>query len=267
MAAVAVDILREKGLRCWAESSAADPRVAPPPDFNPDMIISLGGDGTLLSAARIWGLSGTPIFGVNLGFLGFLAETEPAQFASRLVDILGGHFRLEKRLALTVTVTRQGQVVGEAVALNEITVSKGTLSKIITLSVSIQGFGSWSLRADGVIISTPTGSTAYSLSAGGPVVYPTIPAILITPICPFTMASRPLVLPSEFPVELSVNEPGQDVHLTIDGQNNLTLKPDDIVKVSRHPVDINLIVNPDRNFIDILRQKIGWSCSPALPLG
>lgn len=234
-------------------------REVPPADFLPDLVISLGGDGTLLYAAKRWGCSGVPIFGVNLGFLGFLAETEPAQFGDLLDEILANRYRVEKRLALEITVSRQGEILNQTMALNEITVHKGTLSRIITVGVSIRDFGHWSFRADGVIVATPTGSTAYNLSAGGPVVYPTIPAILVTPICPFTVACRPMVLPADFPVEVSVDGPTSDIYLTTDGQTGLALKAGDVVTVRRHPVGITLIINPHRTFIEVLRQKLNWA--------
>ncbi len=252
-------MLREAGLEIWLECSSVERRVPPPPDFSPDLVISLGGDGTLLYAARAWGLTGIPLFGVNLGHLGFLAETEPGQFVGLLKDILAGQFRVEKRLALEVTVERRGQMVADTLALNEVVINKGALSRIITLNVQIKDFGRWSFRADGVIISTPTGSTAYNLSAGGPVVYPTIPAIIITPICPFTLTSRPLILPATLPVEMVVDAHDQDIHLTADGQISIPLQPGDRIVTRCHKAEISLIVNPRRNFIDILRQKLNWA--------
>lgn len=259
LARTAADILNAEGLEIWMESSGAGPRIAPPPDFTPDLVISLGGDGTLLYAARSWGLTGIPLFGVNLGHLGFLAETEPTQFASLLREILAGRYRAEKRIALEVVIERQGRVAAETLALNEAVINKGPLSRIITINFQIKDFGRWSFRADGVIIATPTGSTAYNLSAGGPVVYPTIPATIITPICPFTLTSRPLVIPADLPVEMTVDGHEPDIHLTADGQISIPLKPGDRITAQAHKADISLIVSPNRNFIDILRQKLNWA--------
>ena len=258
LAREASGILRERGLEIWVESSSVERRAEPPHGFTPDLIISLGGDGTLLYAARAWGMTGIPVFGVNLGHLGFLAETEPDQFADMLRGILDSEYHCEKRMALEVAVERQGRQVAETLALNEIVVNKGALSRIITLNLSVENFGQWGFRADGVIIATPTGSTAYNLSAGGPVVYPTIPAIIVTPICPFTLTSRPIILPSTFPVELTIDSRDRDLHLTADGQVSLPLQPDDRIIVRRHQVDVSLIVNPRRNFTDVLRQKLNW---------
>ncbi|UQZ89920.1 NAD(+) kinase [Deltaproteobacteria bacterium Smac51] len=255
----ASSILGAEGLDIWVECSGQSDRERPPLDFHPDLVISLGGDGTLLYAARAWGLTGIPLFGVNLGHLGFLAETEPDQFGSLLKSILDGNYRVEKRLALEVAVERDGEIVADTLALNEAVVNKGALSRIITLHISVKDFGQWHFRADGVIIATPTGSTAYNLSAGGPVVYPTLPAIILTPICPFTLTSRPLILPASCPVEMVVDSHDQDIHLTADGQISIPLKPGDRIITKTHRTSISLVVNPRRNFIDILRQKLNWA--------
>ncbi len=259
LASEAAEILRAQGLEIWVECSCIGPRREPPENFKPDLVISLGGDGTLLCAARAWGLTGIPLFGVNLGHLGFLAETDPGQFTTLLKSILAGSYRVEKRMALEVGVERNGLMVAETLALNEAVINKGALSRIITLNFEVRDFGQWAFRADGVIISTPTGSTAYNLSAGGPVVYPTLSAIIVTPICPFTLTSRPLILPATFPVEMIVDSHDEDIHLTADGQISIPLQPGDRIRARAHQVEISLIVNPDRNYIDILRQKLRWA--------
>jgi NAD+ kinase len=191
--------------------------------------------------------------------LGFLAETEPAHFGDLLQNVLAGDYMVEKRLALEVAVERGGEIVAKTLALNEAVVNKGALSRIITLHISVEDFGQWHFRADGVIIATPTGSTAYNLSAGGPVVYPTLPAIILTPICPFTLTSRPLILPAACPVEMVVDSHDQDSHLTADGQISIPLAPGDRIITRAHRTSISLVVNPQRNFIDILRQKLNWA--------
>lgn len=259
LAEEAFGTLKAAGLEIWAECSSAPERPQPPRDFHPDLVISLGGDGTLLYAARAWGLTGIPLWGVNLGHLGFLAETEPDKFSDSLHSVLAGEYVVEKRLALEVAVERGGQIVAETLALNEAVVNKGALSRIITLHISVEDFGHWHFRADGIIIATPTGSTAYNLSAGGPVVYPTLPAIVLTPICPFTLTSRPLILPAVCPVEMIVDSHDQDSHLTADGQVSIPLVPGDRIITRAHQSSISLVVNPRRNFIDILRQKLNWA--------
>ncbi len=259
LAGEASGILKAGGLSIWMECSVEPRRAAPPPDFRPDLVISLGGDGTLLYAARAWGLTGIPLWGVNLGRLGFLAETEPAQFGSFLKEILAGKYQVEKRLALEVAVKRRGEIVADTLALNESVINKGALSRIITLHITVENFGQWHFRADGVIIATPTGSTAYNLSAGGPVIYPTLPVVVLTPICPFTLTSRPLILPASFPVEMLVDSHDQDIHLTVDGQISIPLEPGDSIVARAHQTPISLVVNPKRNFIDILRQKLNWA--------
>lgn len=254
----AADLIGRQGLETWLARSCPEAAEAPPDGFRPDLVISLGGDGTLLYAARAWGLTGVPLFGVNLGHMGFLAETEPEQFEAMLRDILAGDFRVQSKLALDVSVERDGRPAGGAVAFNEVVVNKGALSRIITLNVSAGDMGSWSLRADGVIVATPTGSTAYNLSAGGPVVHPALSAIILTPICPFTLASRPLIVPSYFPLQIEVDSGGENVNLTADGQVNMPLLPGDRVVARAHSAKISLVVNPKRCFIDTLRQKLGW---------
>jgi len=237
------------------------PGSQPKPRFKPDLVISIGGDGTLLYAARVWGQAGTPLLGVNQGYLGFLAETEPARLPDRLEEVLAGRCHQEKRMALEVVVRRRGRTMSRTMALNEVVVNKGARSRLITLNLKVRNFGHWSFRADGVLIATPTGSTAYNISAGGPMVYPTLEAMVVTPLCPFTLTSRPLILPPDFPVEMIVESenPDPDIHLIADGQLNLSLEAGDKVTVHRHAQGINLIVSPSRNFVDILRQKIHWA--------
>jgi NAD+ kinase len=251
--------LKARGLKTRLDCSR--PGFPAKPRFTPDLVISIGGDGTLLYAARAWGQTGTPLLGVNQGYLGFLAETEPAHLPDLLEEVLAGRYHQERRMALEVEVRRRGRPAGRAMALNEVVVNKGAHSRIITLNLEVQNFGCWSFRADGVIIATPTGSTAYNISAGGPMVYPTLEAMVVTPLCPFTLTSRPLVLPPEFPVEMIVGSESQnpDIHLIADGQLNLPLEVGDKVIVRRHENGINLIVSPSRNFVDILRQKINWA--------
>jgi NAD+ kinase len=251
--------LKARGLKALLDCSRPGPQ--PKSRFRPDLVIAIGGDGTLLYAARTWGQTGTPMLGVNQGHLGFLAETEPARFQDFLEEVLAGRYTQERRMALEVVVRRLGRAIGRTMALNEVVVNKGANSRIITLNLAVQNFGRWHFRADGVIISTPTGSTAYNISAGGPMVYPTLDAVLVTPICPFTLTSRPLVLPPDFPVEMVVGSENQDpdIHLVADGQLSLPLKVGDKVIVRRHHKGINLIISPSRNFIDILRQKIHWA--------
>jgi len=259
MARATAASLKDRGLETRLECSR--PGNPPKSRFTPDLVISMGGDGTLLYAARTWGQSGTPLLGVNQGHLGFLTETEPARFRDFLEDVLAGRYTQEKRMTLEVVIRRLGRVIGRTMALNEVVVNKGAQARIITLNLAVRNFGRWRFRADGVIIATPTGSTAYNISAGGPMVYPTLEAVLVTPICPFTLTSRPLVLPPDFPVEMAVDSENQspDLHLITDGQFSLPLQVGDKVTVRPHPQGINLIVSPRRNFIDILRQKIHWA--------
>lgn len=259
LAGEAARICRAQGLEIWLGTSEHGRAEEAAAEFRPDLAVSLGGDGTMLYAARTWGLNGVPIFGVNMGHLGFLAETEPEELEASLVDILRGNYKLEKRLALKVSVERGGRQAAEVTALNEVVVNRGSLSRLINIDVRGQSFGRWSFRADGLIVATPTGSTAYNLSAGGPVVFPTLQALLLTPICPFTVNSRPLILPAEHPVQILIDGQDKDLRLTADGQISLPLEPNDLVTASRYPDGINLIVNPRRTFMDRLSGKLNWS--------
>ena len=259
MALSVADSLTARGLKTRLDCSR--PGLLAKPRFTPDLVISIGGDGTLLYAARAWGQTGAPLLGVNQGYLGFLAETEPARLPDLLEEILAGRYHQERRMALEVVVRRRGRATGRAMALNEVVVNKGARYRLITLNLKVKNFGHWSFRADGVIIATPTGSTAYNISAGGPMVYPTLEAMVVTPLCPFTLTSRHLVLPPDFPVEIIVGSENPDpgIHLVADGQLNLPLEVGDKVTVQRHPSGINLIVSPNRNFVDILKQKMNWA--------
>ena len=252
--------LKLAGYKLWLECSAPGPKPPVDPNFKADLVLSLGGDGTLLYAVRAWGIDGTPVLGVNLGQLGFLAETEVECFPELLKNILDGNYLLDQRQALEVCVTRSsGQKEDPVYVLNDAVLNKGHLARVTQIEVEVEGYGQWSYRADGLIISTPTGSTAYNLSAGGPVVFPSIQAIVITPICPFSLSSRPLILPADFVINITWDPAAEDVHFSGDGQVFLPLYPNDKIVVRQAPQIINLISNPHRHFLGILKHKLGWA--------
>jgi NAD+ kinase len=229
----------------------------PPRALEPQLVISLGGDGTLLYAARSWGLNGAPIVGVNMGRLGFLAELEPERFFEVLDSVLAGEAGIQERKVMDFSIRRDGREIHRATVINDAVINKGAPARILNLSLSIGGTDYWTYRADGLILATPTGSTAYNLSAGGPVVYPGLEAVLVTPICPFTLATRSIILPLYFNVEVIIGEKSSDVLLTADGQQMVNLRPLDRIQVSPSMAVVRLVVNPHRHYLDTLRMKLG----------
>ena len=226
-------------------------------DLDPDLIVSIGGDGTILRASRRWGFSGAPILGVNMGNLGFLAEVEPQRFEDLLYLALSSQAEVEERSCLDIIVTRDGNEISSTPVLNDAVINKGALSRILNLKLRVDNSSSWSYRADGVIISTTTGSTAYNLSAGGPVLHPGLPAFVVTPICPFTLSSRSLVLPLNSKIEVLIELNTPSVYLTTDGQKARPLVEGDRVTARSSKSVVRLIKNPHRAYLDTLQLKLG----------
>jgi NAD+ kinase len=223
-----------------------------------DLMVVLGGDGTLLSVARDLGGREVPILGVNLGGLGFLTEIALEELLPTLEQVLRGEGVVSRRLTLTAEVRREGRVIAEMEALNDAVINKTTLSRILDLETLVNGEYVTTFRSDGLIVATPTGSTAYCLSAGGPILYPTLPALVIIPICPHTLTNRPLVIPVDAVVEVIQRSASEDVHLTVDGQVGVTLQHRDVVALRRSPHTIALIRSPKLNYFDLLRAKLRW---------
>jgi NAD+ kinase len=223
-----------------------------------DMILVLGGDGTLLSAARQFGEGGPPILGINLGGLGFLTEVNVEEITSALEQILAGNYELEFRMLLKAQIWRDQELLTSATILNDVVLNKGALARIIDLSTYINGEFLNVFRGDGLIISTPTGSTAYNLAAGGPVLHPTLETIVITPICPFTLSNRPLILPDTTQVRITIGEKAQDVFITFDGQVGAALQPKDRIEIAKADQKLKLIKSPFRSYFEILRNKLKW---------
>jgi NAD+ kinase len=220
-----------------------------------DLIVVLGGDGTLLSMARAIGDLGIPIVGVNLGDLGFLTATTLDEMIPALDALLRGQMVIEERMMLATRVVREGQEVASWLGLNDTVITKAAMSRIINLSVSIDGQHAILYRADGLIVSTPTGSTAYSLSAGGPILYPTLDGVVLTPICSHTLTNRPIVVPGGQRVEVTLLT-SQEVMLTVDGQVGFGLREGDVVDVGRAAAAIRLVRFKD--FFSVLRTKLKW---------
>jgi len=223
-----------------------------------DLLLVLGGDGTMIATARMIGDQEVPVLGVNFGGLGYLAEFRIEELYSALESILTGQFRLDKRVMLHVDLQRGEDAVTRHRVLNDVVINKSALARIIEIEAYLNDQFVNSFRADGLIISTPTGSTAYNLSAGGPVIFPSMNAIVITPICPFTLSNRPIVVPDDAVIELRLKTDKEEVALTLDGQVGFPLRVDDRVLIRKSRTTINLIQPSNRNYFDVLRDKLRW---------
>jgi NAD+ kinase len=223
-----------------------------------DIIILLGGDGTLLAAARMMGDSKVPILPVNLGGLGFLTSVTLEELYSVLEEVLAGNHRISERALLEAEVLRDGKVIERQRALNDAVLNKGTLARIIDLELLIDGGYVCSYKADGLIVSTPTGSTAYSLAAGGPIVYPVLDAFVITPICPHSLTNRPLVVPDTMRIEIDFHGGDESVFLTIDGQVGIELQAGDRIAIRKVDNKLRVIRPMKKTYFQILRNKLMW---------
>jgi NAD+ kinase len=250
-----VVVERETAELAGAASVATAPRAALAAQA--DLVVVLGGDGTLLSMARALGGRSVPLLGVNLGELGFLTATTLDEMLPALQATLEGRMAVDERMLLTVRVVRRGHPVGEYAALNDVVIMKSAMSRIIGLSVSVEGGHATAYRADGLIVATPTGSTAYSLSAGGPILFPTMDALVLTPICAHTLTNRPIVLPGAHRVAVTLLT-DQEVMVTVDGQVGVGLQEHDVVEVGRAPARVRLVRFPDKDFFSVLRTKLKW---------
>jgi len=223
-----------------------------------DLVIVLGGDGTLLSVARLVEGKNIPILGVNLGSLGFLTEITLEELYPVLERILNGDYQVSERMLLNTHIHRQGERVTQYPVLNDVVVNKGALARIIELEVFIDKSYVNTFRADGLIVSTPTGSTAYSLAAGGPIIHPTLDVLIINPICPHMLTNRPIVVPADTKIEVILKSEIEDVHVTLDGQVGFALRYRDIVEIRKAPSKIKLISSPNRDCYQIWRTKLKW---------
>lgn len=223
-----------------------------------DLLVSLGGDGTMLGVSRFIGVRQVPVLGVNFGFLGYLTEFTLEELFSALDGLREGNFFLDRRFMLEAVLTRAGEQLSSSVALNDAVVSTGGPVRMIEIECRINQMFVNSFRADGMIIATPTGSTAYSLSAGGPIVHPSMAAILLTPICPHTLSNRPVVVPGDSVVDLLFPRAERELMLTIDGQVPVQLLPGDQVTVTCSRTTFDMIRPTNRNYYEVLRTKLKW---------
>ncbi|MEA2237527.1 MAG: kinase [Thermoanaerobaculia bacterium] len=222
-----------------------------------ELLITFGGDGTLLSVAR-HAPKGVPILGVNMGTLGFLTEVRVEEFQGVIERVLTGDYECEKRMTFDVTVRGPGRDHRSYRVLNDATINKSAVARIIEMRVTVGGEFVSAFRADGLIIATPTGSTAYNLSAGGPIIYPTMGAIVLTPICPHMLSNRPVVLPDDLEIEIGIATPNQEIFLTLDGQEGLPIAQNDKVCINKSPNPVMLVRASTTSYFDVLRTKLKW---------
>jgi len=224
-----------------------------------DLLVVLGGDGTLLSMARAVGELSTPIVGVNLGDLGFLTATTLDEMLPAAEAALAGRMAIDERMLLSARLVRAGATVGDFAALNDVVITKSAMSRIINLRVAVDGQYATAYRADGLIISTPTGSTAYNLAAGGPIVQPSVDALVLTPVAPHTLTNRPIVIPATSDVRVQPKIENRDeVFVTFDGQAGFGVQSGDEIRVCRADLALRLIRPTTRSYFEVLRQKLKW---------
>jgi NAD+ kinase len=222
-----------------------------------DLVVVLGGDGTLLSVTR-GAINGTPILGINMGTLGFLTEHPAENLIPMLHAVLEGRANTVRRERLLVSVEKPGHDPSTHCVLNDAVINKSALARMLDLSVHVNGVLLSRFRADGLIIATPTGSTAYNLSAGGPILYPNLEVIVVTPICPHTLTNRPLVLSLDSKVEMRLEKQSEEVWLTLDGQQGFPLSTEDVVRIERCMDPVFLITDRDRSYFQVLHRKLKW---------
>jgi NAD+ kinase len=223
-----------------------------------DLLIVLGGDGTLLSIAHLAAQKDVPVLGINLGRLGFLTEVPIDEIYITLDSFLGGRTEIISPRLLLEAECREKNFF----CLNDVVINKGAVARMIQIGIWIDGKEIAALKADGLIVSTPTGSTAYSLSAGGPIVQPYVPALVLSPICPHTLSFRPMVIASSSKVRLQILTAGEEVYLTLDGQRAITLGKNDVIDIAKARFELKLISSPKRNYFDLLKEKLAWATFP-----
>lgn len=263
------DWLEKRGIaligkpRVQSESMDAAPCEIDPVDderfsAESDLIVVLGGDGTMISTARHIGDGDTLVLGINYGSLGYLTDFRIEEMFPALEAIFDGQYEIDRRVMLHAEHWRGEEMLATGRVLNDVVINKAALARIIEIEVSLNGLFVNSFRSDGLIVSTPTGSTAYNLSAGGPIIYPSMNAVVLTPICPFTLTNRPIVVPDDAIIELRLEKENEGVVLTLDGQIGYTMKADDRVRIRKSLTTFNLVQPPNRNYFDVLRNKLKW---------
>lgn len=261
------EFLRTRGLKVVLEHGTAAglrPGLAPTETLdavgkNIDLAVVVGGDGTLLNVARHLAPHRVPLIGVNLGRLGFLADIPPENMTDAIGRILDGDYQSESRLLLATEIMRKGKIVHTAAAFNDVIITKGELARLIEFETYLDGEFVTSTRGDGVIVASPTGSTAYALSAGGPILHPALPALVVVPICPHTFSNRPIVVSSDSVIEVvTVGLEQHQAYVSFDGQSSFSLEDSDRIYVRRADVAIELVHPAGRSHFDVLREKLHW---------
>ena len=227
-------------------------------NLDADLVVVLGGDGTMIATARVIGDREILVLGVNYGGLGYLTDFRIEEMHPALDSILAGDYEIDRRVMLDVEHKRGDDTLAKGRVLNDVVINKAALARIIEIEVRLNDQFVNSFRADGLIVSTPTGSTAYNLSAGGPIVYPSMNAVVLTPICPFTLTNRPIVVPDRARIELKLMNENEGVVLTLDGQTGFPMLGDDTVVIRKSETTFNLVQPPNRNYFDVLRNKLKW---------
>ena len=258
-AAQLVEWIRSKGIELAAEpiftgKETDDTRQK----IDADMIVVLGGDGTMIATARMVADSDVLVLGINYGGLGYLTDFRIEEMYSAIESILAGDYEVDQRVMLDVEHRRGDGIVGSGRVLNDVVINKAALARIIEIEVTLNSLFVNAFRSDGLIVSTPTGSTAYNLSAGGPIIYPSMNAVVLTPICPFTLTNRPIVVPDRAEIELKLIDGNEGVVLTLDGQTGFDMKGGDAVRIRKSETSLNLLHPPNRNYFDVLRNKLKW---------
>ena len=223
-----------------------------------DMLVVLGGDGTLLSVARLIKGRDVPLLGVNLGGLGFLTEVSIEEMFPVLEQVLEGNCRIDRRMMLKAQVLRGGACIAEESLLNDVVINRSALARILTLEVRVNDDYLTTFQADGLILATPTGSTAYSLAAGGPIIYPSLSSILLAPICPHTLTNRPIILPVESTVTVALRSEQSEAYVTLDGQVGLPFLENDVARIEKSNYTVPMVKSPFKDYFEVLRTKLKW---------
>ncbi len=251
-----VEVVYKEGSETGRDGFAATKR---PPPSDLDSVFVLGGDGTFLSAVRWIDDQGIPIIGIKFGEVGFLAEITAENLYTAAEAILSEKFAIRPRMRLLVQVLQNRSEIARETVLNDVVINKGALARLALIKTHINDRYLTAYRADGLIVSTPTGSTAYSLAAGGPIVHPSVPGILLSPICPFTLTNRPLIVPDNACIKLQLAEKTSDIRLTCDGQVGMEIDPHHTIIVTKSAYPVQMITFPDQDYFDVLKTKLKWS--------
>lgn len=248
-----VDVTTAKTLRLGEDGISAEEILR-----RADPVVTLGGDGTLIGVAR-YVIGRSPVMvGVNFGNLGFLTEVPPKGLFSALEEVLSGNAVIEERALITAEVIRKGETVFMSQAVNDVVVQKGARSKLLDFDFAVDGEGVARVRSDGLIVATPTGSTAYSLAAGGSIAHPSLSVVLVTPICPHSLTNRPLILPAASTITIEIPQFDDEIWVTIDGQVSQSLQTEDTVRVRQAQQTVKFVRSKDKGYFDILRTKLNW---------